>query len=240
MVVVSVACTVDAPPVTPDVKFEARSITTGTWTYDITRITDRTFHSHQGQRLLSIAYDSASAVTIIVAQDQMRFAASVTDSLFVNENDLSVMSRSRTKGTRRQRSDFQNETLDSSYADVEMDDGYGDSLLVVGDLHLAYILQYADLRPRWRRVFRARHRTFDNYRVEVDGTMTITVPAGSFDCWKLSMTKTTRWGPFVHTWWISKEHGWLIKTDTYDGWGIKQLDDFVEMALVKAPPLEQL
>jgi hypothetical protein len=52
--------------------------------------------------------------------------------------------------------------------------------------------------------------------VRVVGTDRITVPAGTFDCWRVEVTNSV-WDPWLLRMWVSREKGWLIKEQSRGG-----------------------
>jgi len=57
-------------------------------------------------------------------------------------------------------------------------------------------------------------RSFAPLDLRVVGTDRVTVPAGTFDCWRLEV-ETHLWGTERSRMWVSRDRGWLIKTQSH-------------------------
>lgn len=100
--------------------------------------------------------------------------------------------------------------------------GAPDAPLVLrwADVHLALLLQALPLKRGWRGsvysfglVGRDSSKApFAPLDLRVVGSGRIEVPAGRFDCWKIDMHEGKATESVV-TLWVSKDRGWLVKTD---------------------------
>lgn len=214
----------------------SRPLALGTWVYTIERVTDGSFVSPYGTRTLEIqATDRSRDVRSIVVEDRLRVGGTPLDTLLVSTADLSpILYSARRSQRRRERFEFDRAAGEMGEPTVgpEPDDG----IVIAGMVHLAAVIQTYALHNAWHKRFAAFGTTFTQYDVDVVREQTISVPAGTFVCWVVRVTKRDRkgWGPFYHTWWISKDTGWLIKSDSYDLWGNRDPDNRIEMQLSNA------
>ena len=79
----------------------------------------------------------------------------------------------------------------------------------IGEIGMRTLLQVAPLSPDWRGSVRVIGIYNSDWplRLRVYDSETITVPAGTFDCWKVGFDGDEPW--FMY--WISKREHWIVR-----------------------------
>lgn len=201
----------------------------GRWTYEINRITDGLVSSHQGTQTISIAATTFAGATAwqLVEMRYMRFARSVSDTLLISQRRLKPLHRAwavgRRRGTQIYRTDSAvTNSIWLSPGGVEEPYRYSSALpangapVAAGEQHLQLLLRAVPLTESWQAsIARIDWDGFHDFMVV--GEESITVPAGTFDCWIVQFTvqREEGWRRELRTWWVSKDKQWLIKADSY-------------------------
>lgn len=200
---------------------EPQNVQEGRWTYELRWITDGVFTSSRGQRMVVLTPGSygekpmwlitASADTgdtVFVDRDLLRPVRHVQYgrrfSLIQEFSRDSVVERLRVAPPRER--SFQGSAVLPGLA--------LSPLLVSWSPSLEALVQALPLEPGWRgSVYGVNwvsmtHRlpAFVPLDLRVTGTEQITVPAGTFDCWKLEVREGTE-NSFI---WVSKDRRWLV------------------------------
>jgi len=200
----------------------------GTWVYEYSDIIDgiqRSLQVVQTERIERASYAGIPAWRSIVER-HARWGTVSVDSLFVTANDLTPLYQAtHTHSVRRpephliQRRTFlagrvvgefpvaaseERRTIDYAYQ-------RSGSLAVADFSHLLLIVRTLLLSRQWTGVvgaFGLDDRRERSVGLRVTGDETVTVPAGTFDCWILSLA-----GPRgdIRTLWVDKEHGHVVR-----------------------------
>ena len=215
----------------------------GTWTYKISRITDQAFESPQGTKTVSLteAEHGGVAVWQMETLHDMVYAPDDADTLYLSQDGLHLLERRWQRGRwGHGRSAVRGGQLVRTYSN----DRSAESSEVVEDLsseltaitrdHLFLILQTLPFAAGWQGS--VLHRRFaPSFDIMVLADSVITVGAGTFDVWTVQATakyQGSNWSRrYFYTWWISKDEGWLVKTDSYFFEGFRNEDDVMMIEL---------
>ena len=214
-------------------------MTEGVWTYQSTTTTDDVLTQPSGATRLRLAratYAGRPAWTVNTAR-QLRAGVwtEYTDTTYLDASTLRPQHAVAYANKRRTRF-VQTFSEDSGHESIDMAGPMQRSwrgaiafpfpreALFFNDWstdRLAALFPAIPLARRWRGtlyqvafISRADMRSLAPLDIRVVGTDRVTVPAGTFDCWRLEV-ETHLWATERSRMWVSRETGWLIKTQTH-------------------------
>jgi len=215
----------------------------GTWIYQISRITDQDFESPQGTKTVSLTLAEHGGVPVwqLETLHDMVYAMDTADTLYLSRDGLHLLERrwqwgrwqhgrSSALGGQLVRTFSNDRTAETSEAVEDL----SSELTAITRDHLYLILQTLPFALGWEGS--VLHRRFEpSVDIMVLADSVITVGAGTFDVWTVQATakyQGSNWSRrYFYTWWISKDEGWLVKTDSYFSDGFRNEDDVMVMEL---------
>ncbi len=209
----------------------------GRWTYEGSSVGDGVFTTSQGPpRTIVIAAGNFEGQPVWVVSSSMK----MLDTVLVDRATLRPLRYVRPMRHARLVQQFSHDSIDELLylgprpkqrertlrgAALLPDLGVGPMLVSWSPHSLEMLVQALPLNRAWRGSaysanwvsMTARFPTFTTLDLRVTGAERVTVPAGTFDCWRLE----EREGDDKSMLWVSKDHGWLVMTrHTYsDGSG---------------------
>lgn len=214
-------------------------MTAGVWTYQATTTTDDVLTLPSGAtrfRLARAMYAGRPAWALNTAR-QLRAGGwtEFTDTTYLDASSLRPQ-HAVSYGNRRRTRFVQTFSADSAHESIVLTGPTRKSwrgalafpfpreALFFNDWstgRLAALLPAIPLSRGWRGtlyqvafISRADMRGFAPLDLRVVGTEQVTVPAGTFECWRLEV-ETHLWATERLRMWVSRESGWLIKTQTH-------------------------
>ena len=199
----------------------------GRWTYEGSTVGDGVFTTSQEPRTIVIAAGNFEGQPTWVASSSMK----MLDTVLVDRATLRPLRYVRpmlhTRLVQRYSHDSIDELLYIGPRPTQRertlrgtallpDLGVGPMLVSWSPYSLEVLVQALPLSRAWRGSvysanwvsMAARFPTFTTLDLRVTGTERVTVPAGTFDCWRLE----EREGDDTSVLWVSKDHGWLVMT----------------------------
>ena len=200
----------------------------GQWTYEALSITDGVFTSPQGQRTITVADESYGSRPAWVTRESH---GDFGDTVFVDRHSLRPMLHQRSsRGSFAFTQEFSGDSVfellrvsrpeQKAFQGSAALPGPGGSPLAVSwsaySIAAPLLLQAVPLERAWRGslysvnwVSRAdRFPPITPVDLRVIGAQRITVPAGTFDCWKVE----ARQGESAWLLWVSKDRQWVVKS----------------------------
>lgn len=204
----------------------------GRWTYEGTTTADGVFTTSQGPpRTIVIAAGNFEGLPIWVASGSPDASGSpeMLDTVLVDRVTLRPLRYVRPMRHARLVQHFSHDSIDELLyvepspkarertlrgAALLPDVGVGPMLVSWSPHSLELLVQALPLNRDWRgSVYSAnwvtmatRFPTFTALDLRVTGSERVTVPAGTFDCWRLE----AREGDDKAMLWVSRDHGWLV------------------------------
>ena len=207
---------------------EPTRVHSGEWTYDVRSITDGVFTSPQGHRTVIIVEGSYGGRPAWVMSESY---GDFGDTVFVDRSVLRPLHHERSRTGRF--AFVQEFSRDSVFELLRVSHpkartfqgsaalpGPSASPLTVSwspfSIDTPLLLQAVPLERRWQgSVFSVnwvsmadRLPPFTPVDLRVVGAQAVTVPAGTFDCWKVE----ARQGEYTWLLWVSKDRQWVIKS----------------------------
>ena len=201
-------------------------VRTGRWTYEGSTTGDGVFTTSQGPpRTIVIAAGNFEGQPVWVASS----SPEMLDTVLVDRVTLRPLRYVRSMRHARLVQHFSHDSIDELlYVEPSLiarertlrgaallpDVGVGPMLVSWSPHSLEVLVQALPLNRDWRgSVYSAnwvtmatRFPTFTALDLRVTGSERVTVPAGTFDCWRLE----AREGDDKSMLWVSRDHGWLV------------------------------
>lgn len=213
---------------------EAGRMKAGKWSYRLQWTTDGVFTSPQGSRAITISpgrFGGKPSWIMTETRDLKGAPSGAGDTVFVDPTSLRPLQRARSWNQGRSffvqefSRDSVSERLHVAGPPVERNFSGSAALpsrnvspLVVSwsPYSLSALVQALPLQPKWRgSVYSVnwismadRYPAFTPLDLRVTGAERVTVPAGSFECWRLEVSE----GPDRFLVWVSKKERWVVMT----------------------------
>lgn len=227
-----------SPPRYPLIaNFDASRVVGGRWTYEGRTTTDGLHTGATSRVAITASARRLDDLPVWLVTTQRTRAPDAADSLFVSQATLRPVRfaingrNSRTYVEQLYSGDSVHETIDVTgrrerhFRGVAALPGPREAALipfVPFDVNLTLLSQALALNRRWRGSVYAlglvsppsRMPPFTPVDLRVIGRDRVTVPAGTFDCWKLEVIRRSYAGGESRShMWMSRDHQWVVKTE---------------------------
>ena len=218
--------------------FDATRLKGGAWTYAGEVTTDEVLTSQSGAIRIRLARGSylGSPTWVVSSARQLRGGpwGDYADTTHLDPVSLRPK-RSVAHGNKYRTLFLQTFSADSGYEAIDRAGPmptswrgsvalpFPDDALFINDwstMRLAVLVAALPLARGWRGsmyqvsfIANGAGGSIEPLDLRVRGTDQVTVPAGSFDCWRLEV-ETHLWRTERETLWVSRDEGWLIKKET--------------------------
>jgi len=214
-----------AEPIVSVSEVDGTQLKPGTWTYEHFEVMENGYLTPPVRRtvhtLSRITYEGSPAWRSVAVRYQQNGRIQI-DTAYVAMSDLrplyqifhgpppegsgprGFVSRRFAPGQVVEKSLADYRVIDTAFASSGFD-----SLQLVDVEHVALLLRSIPLSRSWKRsvVFASwQGMALSVVNVWIDGEETVTVPAGTYDCWIVEFGT-----PMAETWWVSKDDQWVVK-----------------------------